>query len=96
MKMRIPLKGVSAIMAAALSYAGFNGVTTAETTLEDADLSAANISVVETADDDCEVTEWWKAEITDYDSSLSLISYEMTPEELRLKMKNHRYRMMYL
>lgn len=80
MKMRIPLKGVSAIMAAALSYAGFNGVTTAETTLEDADLSAANISVVETADDDCEVTEWWKAEITDYDSSLSLISYEMTPE----------------
>jgi peptidoglycan hydrolase-like amidase len=23
--------------------------------------------------------EWWKAEITDYDSSLSLISYELTP-----------------
>ena len=80
MNMRIPLKSVSVIMAAALSYAGFNGITTAETTLEVADLSTANISVNENTDDDCEVTEWWKAEITDYDSSLSLISYEMTPE----------------
>lgn len=78
MNMRIPLKGVAVILTAALSYTGFNGITTAETTLENADLSTANISLA--AGDDCEVTDVWKAEITDYDSSLSLISYEMTPE----------------
>ena len=41
MNMRIPLKGVSVILSAVLTYSGFNGISTAETTLENADLSTA-------------------------------------------------------
>ena len=80
MNMRIPLKGVSVILSAVLTYSGFNGISTAETTLENADLSTAGVSTASVSDEECAVTDWWKAEITDYDSSLSLISYEMTPE----------------
>ena len=80
MNMRIPLKGVSVILSAVLTYSGFNGISTAETTLENADLSTAGVSTANVSDEECAVTDWWKAEITDYDSSLSLISYEMTPE----------------
>ena len=38
MNMRIPLKGVSVILSAVLTYSGFNGISTAEPTLDNADL----------------------------------------------------------
>lgn len=85
MNMRKPLKCAAAVMSAVLVYASTVGVITAETTLDGAEEAAVASSIAETAvttDSDAESaeTEWWKAEITDYDSSLSLISYELTPD----------------
>lgn len=59
---------------------------TAETTLsgsestETATVASTEAAVSEETETKSEKPEWWKAEITDYDSSLSLISYELTPD----------------
>lgn len=85
MNMRKPLKCVVATLAALLAFTGSLGVITAETTLsgsEDYTLVSASTEASEQSEttDESVSSEWWKAEITDYDSSLSLISYELTPE----------------
>lgn len=83
MNMQVPLKSASVLMSALLAWTGFNGVSTAETTLEDtepATYATVNSEKEKTTETSETVTNGWKAEITDYDSSLSLISYEMTPE----------------
>ena len=82
MNMQVPLKSASVLMSALLAWTGFNGVSTAETTLEDtepATYATVNSEKEKTTETSETVTNGWKAEITDYDSSLSLISYEMTP-----------------
>jgi len=88
MKMRLPLKVVSVLLSAVLSCGGMGGITTAETS--PSDIAEDNISISMDGNSDAEEgfedetvpddAECFKAPITDYDSSLSLISYEMTPE----------------
>lgn len=86
MNIQKPLKSVSVIAAALLIIAGANSISKAETTLgsTNASLPATETSSVTTTMPEEKETEsetnWWKAEITDYDSSLSLISYELIPE----------------
>lgn len=80
MNMQKPLKCAAAVLSCVLAFSGTVGMTTAETTLDGSE-SQTDISVIsETSETESAETEWWKAEITDYDSSLSLISYELTPE----------------
>ncbi len=85
MNMQKPLKCAAAVISAVLVCAGSMSVVTAETELSGSEETALVSDIYETAEaqdsseDDAE-TEWWKAEITDYDSSLSLISYELTPD----------------
>jgi len=85
MNIQKPLKSVSVIAASLLIIAGANSLSKAETTLgrTDATLPATEVSsdafVSEEKETESE-SDWWKAEITDYDSSLSLISYELIPE----------------
>ncbi|MBQ8296509.1 MAG: sporulation protein [Ruminococcus sp.] len=85
MNMRKPLKCTAAVISAVLVCTGSAFITTAETTLSGSEEEALVSSIAETAgqpvsEDEIAEAEWWKAEITDYDSSLSLISYELTPE----------------
>lgn len=85
MNIQKPLKSVSVIAAALLMIAGANKLSKAETTLgmTDATLPATQISADLHESEGMETeskSDWWKAEITDYDSSLSLISYELIPE----------------
>ncbi|MCD7890896.1 MAG: sporulation protein [Ruminococcus sp.] len=85
MNMQKPLKCAAAVISAVLVCAGSMSVVTAEATLSGSEETALVSDIYEMAEvqdsseDDTE-TEWWKAEITDYDSSLSLISYELTPD----------------
>lgn len=90
MNMQKPLKCAAAAISAILVITGTIGMTTAETTLSGSetdalvsivDESTEEATNVQVEEEESEQTEWWKAEITDYDSSLSLISYETTPEE---------------
>ena len=89
MNIQKPLKSVSVIAAALLMIAGANRLSKAETTLgtTDAVLPATEVSseLYESSDEKETESEsnWWKAEITDYDSSLSLISYEIIPETIQ-------------
>lgn len=84
MNMQKPLKCAAAVLSGILVMTGSVGMTTAETTLSDSakdgqiQVTTENVSV--SADTKSEASGQWKAEITDYDSSLSLISYEKTPE----------------
>ena len=85
MNMQKPLKCAAAVISAVLVYSGTSGIVTAETTLSGSESEAlvsasAEMSERQTSGSESAKTEWWKAEITDYDSSLSLISYELTPE----------------
>lgn len=86
MNMQKPLKCAAAAISAILVYANGAGVVMAETTLGGSEANAiVSTTVAETTEQmdlttENVKTEWWKAEITDYDSSLSLISYELTPE----------------
>lgn len=85
MNMQKPLKCAAAVISAVLVYTGSTGIVSAETTLNGSDEDVVISSLAETASNSnsgskSAETEWWKAEITDYDSSLSLISYELTPE----------------
>ena len=84
MNMQKPLKCAAAVLSGILVMTGSVGMTTAETTLSDSakdgqiQVTTENVSV--SADTKSEASGQWKAEITDYDSRLSLISYEKTPE----------------
>ncbi|MDD6279758.1 MAG: SpoIID/LytB domain-containing protein [Oscillospiraceae bacterium] len=87
MNMQKPLKCAAAMLSAILAVSASCGMITAETTLSGSETteitSAASASeaAMSGAEDTKSVkSEWWKAEITDYDSSLSLISYELTPD----------------
>lgn len=86
MNMQRPLKCVAAAISAMVLCLNSTAVVTAETTLgvSEADSTAAAASTEAEApvqeETESRKTEWLKAEITDYDSSLSLISYELTPE----------------
>lgn len=85
MNMQKPLKCAAAVIAAVILSVNTAGVITAETTLGESEAEYTTAAAVTEAVDSEEEaesveTEWWKAEITDYDSSLSLISYELTPE----------------
>lgn len=85
MNMQKPLKCAAAAISAILVYTGASGAVTAETSLGGTEADALVTASSEaseqlTSESESEKTEWWKAEITDYDSSLSLISYEITPE----------------
>ncbi len=83
MNMQKPLRFTAAIISAVLACSGTAGIISAETAPTETETQAATASIAEaqqeTASDSAK-NEWWKAEITDYDSSLSLISYETTPE----------------
>lgn len=88
MNIQKPLKSVSVIIASLLMIAGANRLSKAETTLgtTDAILPATEVSsdFYESEEKETESeSDWWKAEITDYDSSLSLISYEIIPETIQ-------------
>jgi len=88
MNIQKPLKSVSVIAAALLIIAGANRLSKAETTLgtTDASLPATEVSFDLSESEEKETeseSDWWKAEITDYDSSLSLISYELIPETIQ-------------
>lgn len=85
MNMRKPLKCAAAIVSGILAFTAMTGAITAETTLSGSDIETLESVIAETsgeavAEQESDEAEWWKAEITDYDSSLSLISYELTPE----------------
>lgn len=85
MNMQKPLKCAAAAISAILVYTGASGIVTAETSLGGVETDAlvtasSEASEQQISETESEKTEWWKAEITDYDSSLSLISYEITPE----------------
>lgn len=85
MNMQKPLKCAAAAISAILVYTGASGIVTAETSLGGTETDALAAASSEASEQqipetESEKTEWWKAEITDYDSSLSLISYEITPE----------------
>lgn len=85
MNMQKPLKCVAAVLSSVIVFSSASGITTAETTLDGSESKSNGTIVSETvlenaSEKESEETEWWKAEITDYDSSLSLISYELTPE----------------
>ena len=85
MNMQKPLKCAAAAISAILVYTSASGAVTAETSLGGTEADALVTASSEaseqlTSESESEKTEWWKAEITDYDSSLSLISYEITPE----------------
>lgn len=85
MNMQKPLKCAAAVLSCILVFTSATGMTTAETTLGGSE-SESSVSVTteaeinEASETESDEAEWWKAEITDYDSSLSLISYELTPE----------------
>lgn len=85
MNMQVPLKCAAAVISGILAFTGFSGTITAETTLSGSENDTL-VSVIEetserpSTEQESDEAEWWKAEITDYDSSLSLISYELTPE----------------
>lgn len=86
MNLQKTLKCAAAVMTAVLVYTGISGVVTAETALSGSEEAALVSSISETAEhksseNKSAEAEWWKAEITDYDSSLSLISYELTPDK---------------
>ncbi|MGN0677730.1 MAG: SpoIID/LytB domain-containing protein [Ruminococcus sp.] len=88
MNIQKPLKSVSVIIASLIMIAGANRLSKAETTLgtTDAILPATEVSsdFYESEEKETESeSDWWKAEITDYDSSLSLISYEIIPETIQ-------------
>ncbi len=85
MNMQKPLKCAAAVLSCILVFTSATGITTAETTLggsesESAASVATEVEITEASETESDEAEWWKAEITDYDSSLSLISYELTPE----------------
>lgn len=83
MNMQKPLKCVVAMVSAILALSATTGMITAETTLSGSESGTAAVSTEASGSDEetkSEKPEWWKAEITDYDSSLSLISYESTPD----------------
>ncbi len=86
MNMQKPLKCAAAVIAAVILSMNTVGIVTAETTLSETEAevitvpAAAETTEAAEEETESEETEWWKAEITDYDSSLSLISYELTPE----------------
>ena len=89
MNIQKPLKSVSTILASLLVFVGVNSFSEAETTLNQAGNTYPASSVATVVkhneiktEEEAEAGEsdWWKAEITDYDSSLSLISYELIPE----------------
>lgn len=85
MNMQKPLKCAAAVISGLFVLTGTSGIATAETTLSGSETDSLVSVIAETTDQQSsesksEKTEWWKAEITDYDSSLSLISYELTPE----------------
>ncbi len=86
MNMQKPLKCAAVVLSALLAFSGSVGMVTAETTLSGSEtenlttVSAEDTTEIEAKDTTSVKPEWWKAEITDYDSSLSLISYELTPE----------------
>lgn len=83
MNMQKPLKCAAAVISAVLVWTGSGMIATAETTLsgsEETALTATIVSAETESGNDAAEAEWWKAEITDYDSSLSLISYELTPD----------------
>lgn len=90
MILRKPIKFVTALVSALVVGMGSTGIMTAETVgsdvsvqtdITEADTSAAEATEEETEAKDIEnETDWEKAKITEYDSSLSLISYELIPE----------------
>lgn len=84
MNMQKPLKCAAAVLSAILVFSSTTGMTTAETTLGGSEREAASVTAEADINDSSEAKSegagWWKAEITDYDSSLSLISYETPPE----------------
>lgn len=92
MNIQKPLKSVSAITASLLIIAGATGLSKAETTLGKTDVtlpetevSSGTLNPEENNGNEKESeSNWWKAEITDYDSSLSLISYEIIPETTQI------------
>lgn len=97
MNMHKPLKCAAAVLSGIIVMTNFSGTAIAETSLSGSETTAVITTAAETtsvtaakagtadAKQDSEAksekTDWWKAEITDYDSSLSLISYEITPDK---------------
>ncbi len=85
MNMQKPLKCAAAVLSCILVFSSTTAMTTAETTLDGSESETSvtvttETEIAESSETESEEAEWWKAEITDYDSSLSLISYELTPE----------------
>lgn len=92
MELRIPRKGIAVLTAAvimgsaALTARLYTGNVEAVEDKQVTTAPAAEIEIPETTEnstDEYEVTAWWKANLSDYNDNLSLVSYETVeaPEE---------------
>lgn len=92
MELRIPRKGIAVLTAAvimgsaALTARLYTGNVEAVVDKQVTTAPAAEIEIPETTEnstDEYEVTAWWKANLSDYNDNLSLVSYETVeaPEE---------------
>ena len=92
MELRIPRKGIAVLTAAvimgsaALTASLYTGNVEAVEDKQVTTAPAAEIEIPETTEnstDEYEVTAWWKANLSDYNDNLSLVSYETVeaPEE---------------
>lgn len=87
MKSELPFNRVASVFVSAVllcantsSIANAEETTSANTTGTTEETSAAADSASENEETEKEEPEWYKAELGDYDDSLSLISYEASPE----------------
>ncbi|MBO6116070.1 MAG: sporulation protein [Ruminococcus sp.] len=87
MKSELPFNRAASVFVSAVllcantsSIANAEETTSANTTGTTEETSAAADSASENEETEKEETEWYKAELGDYDDSLSLISYEASPE----------------
>lgn len=74
MQVRKRIKSVAAALALLFSYATVAAVPATGATAAEQTLELQNTCSVE----EYEVTNWWKAELSDYDASLTPVSYEWT------------------
>ena len=79
MNIQKPLRFTAAAVSAVLVSAGIAELPKTQTRHGMLTAIAAESTLREKAEEKADA-KWWKAEITDYDSSLSLVSYELTPE----------------
>ena len=74
MQVRKRIKSVAAALALLFSYVTVAAVPATGATAAEQTLELQNTCSVE----EYEVTNWWKAELSDYDASLTPVSYEWT------------------